>query len=209
MTATHLAGDALLAAESIQQADIVVGIPSFNNAKTISRVTRAAGVGLAKYFPQMRSVLINSDGGSTDGTPQGVLSSCLEDAHLKLHDAKDPGSDLSAMLHQVVGSVFTLIEEYEPVWRERTGSQPVDLFGFRYDVGLDPIDVNLDRMITAFRRGCEELSEVWSLAMQPETWARMPFKAPAPFTSRMNCGPALCWISPARTGGRWWRADTC
>ncbi len=32
----------------------------------------------------------------------------------KIHDAKDPGADLSAMLHQVVGSVFDLMEEYAP-----------------------------------------------------------------------------------------------
>lgn len=87
----------------------------------------------------------------------------------KLHDAKDPGTDLSAMLHQVAGSVFTLMQEYEPTWRSRTGSQPVDLFGFRFDVGLDPVEVNLERMLNAFRRGCEELSEIWALALQPET----------------------------------------
>ena len=56
----------------------------------------------------------------------------------KLHDTKDPGSDLSAMLHQVVGSVFTLMQEYEPVWQKQMESEPVDLFGFRFDVGLDP-----------------------------------------------------------------------
>jgi glucosylglycerate synthase len=89
----------------------------------------------------------------------------------KLHDAKDPGSDLSAMLHQVVGSVFMLMQEYERVWTSRTGSDPVDLFGFRFDVGLDPIEVNLERMLAAFRRGCEELSEVWSLVLEPETYA--------------------------------------
>jgi AcrR family transcriptional regulator len=87
----------------------------------------------------------------------------------KLHDAKDPGADLSAMLHQVVGSVFLLMQEYEQVWRQQDGSRPVELFGFRFDVGLDPIEVNLERMRTAFRRGCDELEEVWSLALEPAT----------------------------------------
>ena len=89
----------------------------------------------------------------------------------KLHDAKDPGSDLSAMLEQVVGSVFTLMKEYEDVWRTRQGSQPADLFGFRFDVGLDPIAVNVDRMLQAFRRGCRELREIWALALEPHTLA--------------------------------------
>jgi glycosyltransferase involved in cell wall biosynthesis len=315
------------AADSIGKADLVVGIPSYNNARTIGHVVRAASVGLAKYFPQFTGVIVNSDGGSTDGTSDIVLSSTVEDANLlllttpgagaqllsfpyhgipgkgsafrlifqlaarmgakacavvdsdlrsitpewidlllrpilnrdfdfvapyyhrhkydgtitnsiiypltrclyglrvrqpiggefgvsdrviarylgredwetdvarygidiwmttiaiaenfrvcqsflgaKLHDAKDPGSDLSAMLQQVVGSVFLLMSEYEPVWKTRTGSTPATLFGFRFDVGLEPIAVNVERMVTAFRRACVDLSEIWKIALQPDTY---------------------------------------
>src|SRR3989338_90830 len=49
----------------IAQADILVGIPSFNNAATIGHVVKAAIAGLAKYFPDQRAVLVNADGGST------------------------------------------------------------------------------------------------------------------------------------------------
>src|SRR4029077_4775861 len=91
----------------------------------------------------------------------------------KLHDAKDPGSDLSAMLHQVVGSVFMLMEEYESVWQPLTGSREAALFGFRFDVGLDPVEVNVERMVDAFHRGCQELGEVWAVALQPETYAQV------------------------------------
>ncbi len=330
MSRTIVPGEALRAAEAIRQADIVIGIPSYNNSRTIGHVTRAACAGVAKYFPHLKSVIVNSDGGSTDGTAEAVLGARVEDAHLlmlstpmagaqrlsfpyhgipgkgsafrlifqmaerlgaracavvdsdlrsitpewidlllrpvlladfdfvapyyhrhkydgtitnsivypltralyglrvrqpiggefgisgklvaryleredwetdvarygidiwmttiaiaegyrvcqsflgaKLHDAKDPGADLSDMLHQVVGSVFALMEEYEPVWIRRTGSAPADLFGFRYDVGLDPIEVNLERMLAAFRRGCQELAEVWGQALAPETYARV------------------------------------
>jgi hypothetical protein len=86
----------------------------------------------------------------------------------KLHDAKDPGSDLSSMLTQVVGSVFTLMQEYESKWKIQRESETVDLFGFRYDVGLDPIEVNIDRMLSAFRNGCRDLREIWSLALHPD-----------------------------------------
>ncbi len=54
--------------EKIKTADILVGIPSFNNARTIGHVVRAVQAGLAKYFPDRKAVLIDSDGGSTDGT---------------------------------------------------------------------------------------------------------------------------------------------
>ena len=323
-----LPADALKAAEKIREADVVIGIPSFNNVRTITHVVRAAQAGISKYYPQLKGLIINSDGGSSDGTRESVMASTLEDSQLlflstplfpvhrlslpyhgipgkgsafrlvfqiaehlgaracavvdsdlrsitpewidlllrpvlhagfdfvspyyhrhkfdgtitnsivypltrslyglrvrqpiggdfgmsralfcryldrpdwetdtarfgidiwmttialaegfrvcqsflgaKLHDAKDPGSDLSDMLHQVVGSVFALMNEYENVWKKRNGSQDVDLFGFRYGVGLDPITVNVDRMLRAFRMGCQDLTEVWERALTPETHA--------------------------------------
>jgi len=323
-----LSGEALKALETIRRADIVIGIPSYNNAGTIGHVVQAAHVGLARYFPQFTGIIVNSDGGSKDATRDIVLSSRVQDSHLllvstplkgvhrvsfpyhgipgkgsafrmifqmalslkakacavvdsdlrsitpewidllirpvlhsgydfvapyyhrhkydgtitnsivypltralygqrlrqpiggdfglssalisryltrddwetdvarygidiwmttiavaegfrvcqsflgaKLHDAKDPGADLSAMLHQVVGSVFALMQEYEGVWKSRAGSEDVDLFGFRYDVGLDPIEVNLERMLGAFRHGCQDLGEIWRLALEADTLA--------------------------------------
>ena len=327
MESALLPAEAHRAVDTIRHADIVIGIPSYNNARTIAHVVRAVYAGLAKYFPQLTAVVINSDGGSTDDTRDAVLSARVEDNHLmlvstplvaahrlsfpyhgvpgkgsafrlvfrmaaklqakacavvdsdlrsitpewidmllrpilfagydfvapyyqrhkydgtitnsivypltrslygvrvrqpiggefgisarliaryverddwetdvarygidiwmttvaiaegfrvcqsflgaKLHDAKDPSSDLSAMLQQVVGSVFMLMEEYQPVWQNRIGSEPAELFGFQFDVGLDPVKVNVDRMVQTFCRGCHELGEVWALALQPQTY---------------------------------------
>lgn len=102
----------------------------------------------------------------------------------KLHDAKDPGADLSAMLHQVVGSVFTLMSEYEPVWKETKDTEPATLFGFRFDVGLDPIEVNLDRMLRTFRQGAEDLSEIWAMALRPDTLAAIIALAELPVAGK-------------------------
>lgn len=52
----------------IKDADIVVGIPSFNNADTIGRVVKAADLGLAKYFSHQKSVIIISEGGEHEKT---------------------------------------------------------------------------------------------------------------------------------------------
>jgi len=79
----------------------------------------------------------------------------------KIHDPKDPGADLSAMLNQVVGAAFDLLETYTDIWTGVTGSEAVPTFGFQYAVGLDPITVNLDRMIERFRLGVRELSDIW------------------------------------------------
>jgi glycosyltransferase involved in cell wall biosynthesis len=330
MSSDLLPEEARRAVGELRRADLVIGVPSYNNARTIGHVVRAAHAGLTKYFPHFSGVIVNSDGGSTDGTREAALSTELGDTQLlmlstpmlpvhrlsfpyhgipgkgsafrmifqiaeglgakacavvdsdlrsitpewidlllrpllyaqydfvapyyhrhkydgtitnsivypltralyglgvrqpiggdfgisdrlvsrylrrrdwetdvarygidiwmttialaegfrvcqsflgaKLHDAKDPGSDLSAMLEQVVGSVFSLMDEYAPVWQERNGSRAADLFGFRFDVGLDPIAVNLERMLQAFCRGCRELGEIWALALAPRTLAEL------------------------------------
>jgi glucosylglycerate synthase len=64
--------DALRAQE---RADLVVGIPSYRNAATIGHVARAAAEGLRRYFPEVRSVIVNADGGSEDGTCDRVRAS--------------------------------------------------------------------------------------------------------------------------------------
>jgi hypothetical protein len=47
---------------------MVVGIPCFNSDSTIEHVIDMVSEGLAKYYPETRSVVIISDGGSTDDT---------------------------------------------------------------------------------------------------------------------------------------------
>ena len=65
--------------KEIKEADILIGIPSYNNARTIGHVVRAVMAGLAKYFPNAKAVLVNSDGGSTDGTEEEVKRVQIED----------------------------------------------------------------------------------------------------------------------------------
>ncbi len=48
---------------------------------------------------------------------------------VKLHDPKDPASDLVPMLHQVTGTLFELMLPYEASWKAIKGSKPADLFG--------------------------------------------------------------------------------
>ncbi len=304
--------------ERIGQAEIVVGIPSYNNARTIGHVVRAVQGGLAKYFPEYKAVIVNSDGGSIDGTSDVVHNASFEnfnaiflrhrvspitkivfpymgipgkgsafhsifeiagllnakacvvvDSDLrsitpewiellvapvlnggydyvsplyhrhkfdgtitnsivypltralygrrvrqpiggdfgfsgslarfylgkdvwqtdvarfgidvwmtttaiangfkvtqsflgaKIHDAKDPGADLSSMLYQVVSATFELMETYHDVWMPIRGSEPVPAFGFEYTVGLEPVNVNTARMLIIFREGLRNLGEIW------------------------------------------------
>lgn len=60
--------------KEINRADIMVGIPSYNNAKTIANVVKMAAEGMVKYFPKLKPIILNSDGGSTDETRSIVLN---------------------------------------------------------------------------------------------------------------------------------------
>lgn len=59
---------AAVAAE-VGEARVVVGIPSFNNAHSIGHVAATAVRGIARTFPGAPALVLNSDGGSADATP--------------------------------------------------------------------------------------------------------------------------------------------
>jgi glucosylglycerate synthase len=77
--------DSLLSDEFLRQlinvgeVDILIGLPTYNNAGTIQQVTRAVQAGILKCFPRDRAVIINADGGSRDGTPQMVTGVSIDD----------------------------------------------------------------------------------------------------------------------------------
>jgi hypothetical protein len=87
----------------------------------------------------------------------------------KIHDAKDPGSDLGPMFTQVVSSVSALMGEYEPLWKKVKESEPIPTFGFHYEVGLEPVSVNVQHMIGNFRLGAKNLMQIWRKVILPET----------------------------------------
>jgi glycosyltransferase involved in cell wall biosynthesis len=343
--------------KEIGQADIIIGIPSFNNHDTIAHVVRAVQAGVTKYFQDMTAVLVNSDGGSTDGTQEIVEQTMIEDFQplliprrrdlfskittpyhglpgkgsafrtvfeiarqlqakacavvdsdlrsitpewidllvrpvleggfdfvnpyylrhkfdgtitnsivypltrclygkqirqpiggdfgfsgrlaefflskdvwdtdvarfgidiwmtttavannfkvcqsflgAKIHAAKDPGADLSAMLTQVVSSVFQLMEEYEDLWKGINESSPVPIFGFQFAVGLEPINVNTDRMIHMFHAGIIDLAEILQNILDPETMNDIgetliydPFRMSDELWARIIYDYAIAW----------------
>lgn len=57
-----------------QNYDIVVGIPTYNEAPTIGSVTQIVGAGLLRHFPNERSIIVNCDNSSPDGTQEAFLA---------------------------------------------------------------------------------------------------------------------------------------
>jgi len=321
----------------IGRADILVGIPSYNNARTIGHVVRAAAAGLREHFPGAKSIIVNSDGGSTDGTQEivagtdqaetekilvthpslpvakivtpyhgipgkgsafrtifhiadrlGVRACAVVDSDLrsiqpawfqlllgpvmdgrvdyvaplywrhkldgtitngivypltralygrrirqpiggdfgfsgdlartylskpvwetdvarfgidiwmtttavaegfrvgqaflgaKIHDAKDPGGDLTPMMTQVVGSCFALVGTYADAWPKVRGSDPVPVFGEPQAARAEPIAVNVERMRSIFAQGLEDLGEIWGKILPDALLAGLGAIAAAP-----------------------------
>ncbi len=54
--------------EEIESADILIGIPCYNNERTIAHVIQMVTHGLANYYRNQRCVIFIADGGSTDDT---------------------------------------------------------------------------------------------------------------------------------------------
>ncbi|MBW2610513.1 MAG: glycosyltransferase [Deltaproteobacteria bacterium] len=58
----------------VDQAEIIVGIPSYNEADSISFPTDVASRGLLTYFSDKKSVIINVDNNSPDGTKDAFMN---------------------------------------------------------------------------------------------------------------------------------------
>ena len=63
----------------VERVDILIGLPSFNNAETVKPVIRAVTTGLRQTFPSASILLVNQDAGSQDGTPE-LMKDAVEDA---------------------------------------------------------------------------------------------------------------------------------
>ncbi|ODS32464.1 MAG: hypothetical protein SCARUB_02408 [Candidatus Scalindua rubra] len=56
-----------------KEIDIIVGIPSYNEADNIAFVAHQLALGLNRYFPTLSAAIINVDNNSTDGTRDAFL----------------------------------------------------------------------------------------------------------------------------------------
>ena len=59
---------------SVGEVDLLVGIPSHNNAKSISQTVKTIEESFQQNFGRDRVVIVNVDGGSRDGTADAVLN---------------------------------------------------------------------------------------------------------------------------------------
>ena len=92
---SFLTDDFLRQLINVGEVDILVGLPTHNNAKTIGSIVHTIQSGILRGFPRERAVIINADGGSRDGTPELVTGVSIDDVR--------PASNLYALrtLHSI------------------------------------------------------------------------------------------------------------
>jgi hypothetical protein len=92
---SFLTDDFLRQLIDVGEVDILVGLPTHNNAKTIGSIVQTIRSGILRGFSRERAVIINVDGGSRDGTPELVTGVSINDAR--------PASNLYALrtLHSI------------------------------------------------------------------------------------------------------------
>jgi len=76
---SFLSDDFLRQLIDVGEVDILIGVPTHNNAETIGPVLQAIQAGILRSFPRERAVIINADGGSRDGTPESVANASIDD----------------------------------------------------------------------------------------------------------------------------------
>ncbi len=73
----------------IKKADIIVGIPSYNEADSIGFVIKQIDLGLKKHFPRSKNVIINADNNSPDNTKRAFLQT--KTVNPKIYISTPPG----------------------------------------------------------------------------------------------------------------------
>ena len=64
---------------NVGEVDILIGVPTHNDARTVGQVVQNVRTGLIRYFPRARAAIINADGGSHDGTRELVCAAAIND----------------------------------------------------------------------------------------------------------------------------------
>jgi glycosyltransferase involved in cell wall biosynthesis len=124
----------------VRAAELVVGIPSYNEAELISFPTQMASEGLVKYFGEKNTVIINCDNNSPDGTRDAFINTPTEVP--KIYLSTPPGvtgkgnniknlfkksCDLGA---QAVIVVDADLKSITPRWVKNLGEPLFEDFGF-------------------------------------------------------------------------------
>lgn len=81
------------------QADIIVGIPSYNESDSIGNVTKQVDRGLQKYFSGYKCIIVNGDSESEDNTKEAFLRTKTECQKVYINTGDKPRGKGNNLLH--------------------------------------------------------------------------------------------------------------
>lgn len=123
--------------------------------------------------------------------------------HLNVHHQVAAGGlELSAVLSQLVGSLFHQMECYAAHWQRVRGSQPTPIWGNAPAAQPDGQPTDAQPMYDSFLLGSRSLDEVWRLVLPPNTMlelrrlVRLPpdqFRMPDELWASIVFDFALAW----------------
>jgi glycosyltransferase involved in cell wall biosynthesis len=91
----------------------------------------------------------------------------------KIHDAKDPASDLGPMFRQVVGTLFRLAAHYEDRWLRVRGSHAIPEYGFERVIAPEMVEVNHAKLVDNFETARLAQRSVWERMLAAEQLERV------------------------------------
>jgi hypothetical protein len=98
----------------------------------------------------------------------GGFAVCQTRLGAKVHDPKDPGSDLGPMFSQVVSTILRLTERHAQHWLPIEASHDVPIYGFERVIDPPPLDVNTQRLLEQFAGGRLTMADIWAKSLSPE-----------------------------------------
>ncbi|HKF85929.1 MAG TPA: hypothetical protein VKB30_09110 [Candidatus Limnocylindrales bacterium] len=98
----------------------------------------------------------------------GGFAVCQTRLGAKVHDPKDPGSDLGPMFRQVVGTILRLAATHSDAWLDIRGSHDVPAYGFERIIDPPPLEVNAIRLLSEFHAGSVSVSDTWRRTISTE-----------------------------------------
>ncbi len=99
----------------------------------------------------------------------GGFAVCQTRLGAKVHDPKDPGSDLGPMFRQVVGTILRLAVRHSKQWLTIRGSHDVPAYGFERIIDPPALEVNTLRLLSEFNAGSLTLADTWRRMLAPAT----------------------------------------
>ena len=93
----------------------------------------------------------------------------------KIHRTKDPGAHLGPMFRQVVGTIFSMMKNFEPFWTKVKYSRPTAIYGFGLgEVEMPPkVEVNTQNLLDRFHSGFEEYHNLWEEILTKDVYQKL------------------------------------